>query len=149
MRLFRSVDHLDEVLGDRHVKWRRAVQALRRAPTMSRGVAASVGDSLTYWVESASSEDDRFVTHRRYLSLLHPLDGELVLELAKVSMLQPADAYEDTRDRQHLFGSGEQVVVQGGQIGVVDVEEAIRVISCAGPLAVVRLTVEGATFANK
>lgn len=148
MEVFSSVDDLARVLGG-HVKWRRTEEALRRARSAPTDVASSLGDSLTYWVQEVRAED-RFTAHRRYLTVLHPLDGGLDVEVADVADLTPLDAYSDLADRQHLAGSGEAVTLRAGSVGVVGTDGAYRFLA-DGParLVVVRVTVEGASFHNK
>lgn len=146
MELFSSIEDLARVLGGA-VKWRRTEEALRKAPSLPRGTASSLGDSLTFWVHEALPEEV-FTAHRRYLSVLQPLDGPQEVEVAAVFELEPVDAYSDLSDRQHLRGSGQVHVLQPGSVAVVDVSEACR-LGSTGRVAVVRVTVEGASFHNK
>lgn len=146
MEIFGSIDDMARVLGS-HVKWQRAVQALRTTPGRRLEVASSLGDSLTFWVQADASATV-FTASRRYLTVLHPMERDLEVEVAAVESLSPLDAYSDLSDREHLLGAGEVVALPRGALGVIGPSRAYRVLT-AGRIAVVRVTVEGATFHNK
>lgn len=132
-------------------KWVRCGQALDLASGLQRDVAYSIGDSLVYWWdEAASLAASDFVGHRRYLSVLSPIDGGLAVEIAPKSALQAIKPYSDLTDRERFAGAGERTVVQAGGVLVVDIDEAFRIPADQRVKAVViHVTVEGYSFPNK
>jgi evolved beta-galactosidase subunit beta len=135
-------------------KWERLLLALDNAHAVRPGAAHSVGDSLTYWRESAATlGGEALVGHRRYQTVLAVLDGEAQVELAPRSGLVPLEPYSDLTDRERFTpvpDGGDVVTVSRGQILAVPIDHAWRIEqSRPADLLVVRLTVEGATFHNK
>ncbi|MFE4464416.1 hypothetical protein ACFRCR_04765 [Oerskovia sp. NPDC056781] len=135
-------------------KWVRLLSALDNARAVRPGVAHSVGDSLTYWRESATAlGDGALVAHRRYQTVLAVLDGEVRVELVPRTGLVPVMPYSDLSDRETFApvpGGGDVVTVAPGQILAVPIDHAWRhEPTTTADLLVVRLTVEGATFHNK
>ncbi|RXR27356.1 hypothetical protein EQW78_16930 [Oerskovia turbata] len=135
-------------------KWVRLLSALDNAHSVRPGVAHSVGDSLTYWRESATAlGDGALVAHRRYQTVLAVLDGEVRVELVPRAGLTPLTPYSDVSDRETfapVAGGGDVVTVSAGQILAVPIDHAWRhEPTTTADLLVVRLTVEGATFHNK
>lgn len=134
-----------------HKKWIRTLEALEATPGLAAGVAYSIGDSLTYRKGSTadlSTED--FVGRRRYHLVVAPLDGDAAVEIAPKASLAEQGAYSDLTDRQPFAGSGETVRVPQGEVLVVDIDEAARILpDPAAEAVVLHVTVEGATFHNK
>ena len=147
MLTFRSPEDFSTALGGTK-KWSRTLEAIANAHSLHPDVTYSIGDSLTYRL--ASTPDATQLTgHRRYLTVRHVLSGEATLEVAPVSSLDPVDAYDDLSDRQHFSGAGQQVVLAVGSVLVCEIDEALRDVSFDGVVMALRVTVEGAFFANK
>lgn len=135
-------------------KWERLLAALDNAEAIQPGVAHSIGDSLTYWRESAHSlRRTTFVGHRRYQTVLAVLEGEARVEVAPQAALTTHEPYSDLSDRERFTpAAGTEVVetVSRGQVLAVPADHAWRIEPHPhAELLVVRLTVEGATFHNK
>lgn len=120
--------------------------------------AYSLGDSLTFWaVPAGALADDRYVGHRRYHTVLSPIDEPLAVYVRPKTALRPAGAYSDVSDRE-WFGlpnddeEGVPCVVPVGGILIMEECEAMRINATSvavGRVSVVRVTVEGFTFPNK
>ena len=50
-------------------KWQRCVEAIENIDNIQPGVAHSIGDSLSYRVETDSATDALFTGHRRYFEI--------------------------------------------------------------------------------
>lgn len=137
------------------VRWARVAAALERARpggVVAADVAHSLGDSLTYRrTDAARLVGAPLRGHRRYLTLLAPLDAALQVEVAPQSELAAAGPYSDLSDCQ-LFApptAGLGVVeVAAGQVGIVEITEAARVRDGRGNVVVLRVSVEGAEVAQ-
>ncbi|NGX11588.1 beta-galactosidase subunit beta [Klebsiella quasipneumoniae] len=118
--------------------------------TTSAGVAHSIGDSLSYRVETDSTTDALFVGNRRYFEVHYYLQGQQKIEFAAKENLQTVACYRDETDREYLKGIGETVKVHEGQMVICDIDEAYRFI-CDAPVkkVVLRVTVEDGYFLNK
>ncbi len=150
MRLFDTRTEFDDILGGTK-KWSRTGEAIDAASDLHRGVAYSIGDSLTYVADDAVSlAKEGLVGRRRYHMVVASTRGTVQLEVAPKSSLNAATNYDELSDRQHYTGSGEMVDVPEGAICIVDIDEAARIIPDAEAAAVeLHVTVEGATFHNK
>lgn len=156
MRLFTDRDVMREVMAN-HKKWARTLQALDTAPTLLRGVAYSIGDSLTYRKDLASSlATDELIGRRRYHGVVAPLDGDVRVAVAAKHDLEEAGPYSDLTDRQPFRGDAEVVTVPRGGVLVVGIDEAFRVLPephtethSDAEAVLLHVSVEGATFHNK
>ena len=150
MHIYDSRECFDASL-DGVKKWMRTGQALDIAPTLIQGVAYSIGDSLTYWRDTATAlATDDMVGRRRYLFVCSPINGDLRIVVAPKSALKCTEAYSDLTDRERFRGEGETVTVPAGGIFVADENEAVRVQPDDDVVAVeVHVTVEGYSFPNK
>lgn len=145
--MFRTLEELTAALGGAK-KWSRTLEAIANATSVLPDVTYSIGDSLTYRL--TATPDARTLTgHRRYLAVRHVLQGEALVEVAATSSLHPVDEYDDLTDRQHFSGSGEQVRLEEGSVLVCEIDEALRDVTVDGVVMTLRVTVEGAFFANK
>jgi evolved beta-galactosidase subunit beta len=144
---FESPEDFTTALGGTK-KWSRMLEAIANAPSLLPDVTYSIGDSLTYRLTSAP-EATQLTGHRRYLTVRHVLSGEATLEVAPVSSLESIDEYDDLSDRQHFSGAGERVGLTAGSVLVCEIDEALRDVSFNGAVMALRVTVEGAFFANK
>lgn len=150
MHLYETRERFDAQLGSVK-KWMRTGQALDLAPTLLQGVAYSIGDSLTYWWDRAAAlTTDDYVGHRRYLSVLSPIDGDMTLMVAPKAQLAVTRPYSDLTDREWFSGRGETLTVPCGGVAVIDIDEAIRVGDNPDvAVTVLHVTVEGYSFPNK
>lgn len=140
MLRFAGVDEL-AAAGAGDVRWRRAVEAIRRAGALPPEVTRSIGDSLTYRLTSAS--DLPVLTgHRRYLEVRHVVSGRVLVEVGPVGALEPAGPYDDLSDSQPFTGSGTVVELGVGDTLVAGVEEAVRDVVVEGRVVVLRVTIE-------
>ncbi len=57
-------------------KWQRCVEAIENIDNIQPGVAHSIGDSLSYRVETDSATDALFTGHRRYFEIHYYLQGQ-------------------------------------------------------------------------
>lgn len=133
-------------------KWMRTGQALDGIADRLHNVAYSIGDSLVYWWQTAAEvATPDFVGHRRYHTVLAPLDGSVTVEVAPKVQLACTRAYSDIDDRERFEGAGEKVEVPAGGVAIVEIDEAWRVVPGAtdSKLAVLHVTVEGYSFPNK
>jgi evolved beta-galactosidase subunit beta len=141
MLRFANVDQILATLGET-TKWRRAVEAIRRADRVLPDVTYSIGDSLTYRV--TTDPDCAVLTgHRRYLEARYVVEGGAVIEVAPVSEVQAIDDYSDLTDRQPFTGAGGRHELAAGEIAVVETGEAVRDVAVEGRVLVLRVTVEG------
>lgn len=143
MYLYRTRSYFDKATGQAK-KWARSQEALTKAPELLQNVAYSVGDSVTYWWDSAadlSGED--FIGHRRYFTVLGSMDTDFTVEIAKKDDLSVFRAYEDLSDRELFHGSGNVLSIEGGQILVCDIDEAVRIVPGSGAhVVVLHVTIE-------
>lgn len=163
MQIFTDLEQFERVTAGRP-KWVRTAQAIRAATSHREGIMHSIGDSLTYLRTRRRHETDLFTGHRRYLEVVAAGDAPVHLEIAAKSALTPsaqhsglqhsdlADSagYSDLTDREHFDGAGQELVLQPGQIVVVEIDEAVRYRKpAAQPCTVLHVSVEGTTFHNK
>ncbi|SDN94683.1 evolved beta-galactosidase subunit beta [Actinomyces ruminicola] len=156
MRLFPDLDSLARERGAAK-KWLRTCQAIDHLPALRPAVAYSLGDSLTYWKDStqrllaAWGVGDGLVASRRYLNVLHAVDADLTVQVVPVAVAPVRTPYDDLTDREvhEPAESLRTVTVPAGGIGVVDVSEAFRLLPGSGDAAIIRVTVEEASFPNK
>ena len=162
MRIFQDPEALVRERADAK-KWQRTRQAIENLDRIEPGIAHSIGDSLTYWrgpaegLLAAWRTDDGFVASRRYLTVLHAVDADLAVELVPVAEADVRAPYDDLSDREVLSAGGASVAtgastatVPAGGLGVVELDEAFRLRpGNGGQAAIIRVTVEGASFPNK
>lgn len=162
MRIFQDPEALVRERADAK-KWQRTRQAIENLDRIEPGVAHSIGDSLTYWrgpaegLLAAWRTGDGFVASRRYLTVLHAVDADLAVELVPVAEADVRAPYDDLSDREVLSAGGASVAtgastatVPAGGLGVVELDEAFRLRpGNGGQAAIIRVTVEGASFPNK
>lgn len=150
MHLYDTREDFDRQLGTVK-KWMRVGQALDIAPTLQRDVAYSIGDSLTYWWNDAAGlSSDCLTGHRRYLTVLAPFEGELIVKIANKKQLNAVGRYSDITDRERFDGPASFVSVPQGGVLVADIDEALAVTSLMTTKAVqLQVTLEGYSFPNK
>ena len=160
MRIFQDPEALVRERADAK-KWQRTRQAIENLDRIEPGIAHSIGDSLTYWrgpaegLLAAWRTDDGFVASRRYLTVLHAVDADLAVELVPVAEADVRAPYDDLSDREVLSDTGASsrastATVPAGGLGVVELDEAFRLRpGNGGQAAIIRVTVEGASFPNK
>ena len=149
MELFTDLAQFERFTAGRP-KWVRAVQAIRAAPAHREDVMHSIGDSLTYLRTRRRHDTDHFTGHRRYLEVIAAGGVPMRIEVAPKQELTRQAAYSDLTDREHFTGTGEEHVLQPGQIAVIEIDEAVRYpTASAEPCTVLHVSVEGATFPNK
>ena len=128
MRIIDNLEQFRQVYASGK-KWQRCVEAIENIDNIQPGVAHSIGDSLTYRVETDSATDALFTGHRRYFVV---------------------EYYRDETDREYLKGCGETVEVHEGQIVIYDIHEAYRFIcNNAVKKVVLKVTIEDGYFHNK
>lgn len=149
MEIFTDLGEFERVTAGRP-KWVRAAQAIRAASSHREDVMHSIGDSLTYLRTRRRHDNDLFTGHRRYLEVIAAGEAPVHLEIAAKRDLSPGTDYSDLPDREHLTGNGHELVLQPGQIVVVEIDEAVRYLKpAAQPCTVLHVSVEGITFPNK
>lgn len=150
MRLFETRADFDDILAGTK-KWERSGEALDCAPGLDRGVAYSIGDSLTYISNDTSAlTTEELVGRRRYHLVVASTRGTVRLEVADKTRLESTTEYDDLTDRQAFAGSGDVVNIPEGGICIVEIGEAARILPDTSTAAVeLHVTVEGATFHNK
>lgn len=164
MRIFQDPEALVRERADSK-KWQRTRQAIENLDRIEPGIAHSIGDSLTYWrgpakgLLAAWRTGDGFVASRRYLTVLHAVDADLAVEVVPVAEADVRAPYDDLSDREVLSAAGASAAgagaasattVPAGGLGVVGLDEAFRLMpGNGGQAAIIRVTVEGASFPNK
>ena len=151
MKIYRDTTELH--LAHQGVKkWNRAFQAIAKFDLVPANQAHSIVDSLTYLITTTDqhSPDTDFVGHRRYFEAIFALDGDITAEVAPKTDLTQTIAYSDLTDREHFIGTGQHLTLAKGEVLVTDIEEALRLSKDATTrIAIMRITVEGASFHNK
>lgn len=147
MLIFRTLEDFAAALGGTK-KWSRTLEAIANAPSVLPDVTYSIGDSLTYRV-ATTPDSATWTGHRRYLAVRHVLGGDAVVEVAPTASLTPVDEYDDLTDRRHFAGTGESIRLQAGSTLICEIDEALRDERFDGTVMALRVTVEGAFFANK
>ena len=127
MRIIDNLEQFRQIYASGK-KWQRCVEAIENIDNIQPGVAHSIGDSLTYRVETDSATDALFTGHRRYFEVHYYLQGQQKIEYAPKETLQVVEYYRDETDREYLKGCGETVEVHEGQIVICDIHEAYRFI---------------------
>lgn len=159
MRIFQDPEALVRERADAK-KWQRTRQAIENLDRIEPGIAHSIGDSLTYWrgpaegLLAAWRTGDGFVASRRYLTVLHAVDADLAVEVVPVAEADVRAPYDDLSDREVLSAAGagaaSATTVPAGGLGIVGLNEAFRLMpGNGGQAAIIRVTVEGASFPNK
>ena len=106
MRIIDNLEQFRQIYASGK-KWQRCVEAIENIDNIQPGVAHSIGDSLTYRVETDSATDALFTGHRRYFEVHYYLQGEQKIEYAPKETLQVVEYYRDETDREYLKGCGE------------------------------------------
>ena len=114
MRIIDNLEQFRQIYASGK-KWQRCVEAIENIDNIQPGVAHSIGDSLTYRVETDSATDALFTGHRRYFEVHYYLQGQQKIEYAPKETLQVVEYYRDETDREYLKGCGETVEVQKGK----------------------------------
>ena len=68
MRIIDNLEQFRQIYASGK-KWQRCVEAIENIDNIQPGVAHSIGDSLTYRVETDSATDALFTGHRRYFEV--------------------------------------------------------------------------------
>ena len=76
MRIIDNLEQFRQIYASGK-KWQRCVEAIENIDNIQPGVAHSIGDSLTYRVETDSATDALFTGHRRYFEVHYYLQGQL------------------------------------------------------------------------
>ncbi len=144
--LIRSASEMELILGQQRL-WRRVLETLRRVAEsperIADGAARSVGDAATYrLLTPADVGSADLVRHRRYHDTFAVLDGTLTLEVAPADQLSVVSPYRDTDDIERLRGMGVPVVFRAGEIGVLAIDEAVRIVGVQGRVLLFRVSVE-------
>lgn len=149
MELFTDLALFERITADR-TRWVRTAQAIRTAPARREDIMHSIGDSLTYLRTRRRHDTEHFTGHRRYLEVIAVGDAPVRIEVAAKRDLARQSDYSDLTDREHFTGTGQEHVLQPGQIAVIEIDDAVRYPSVsAEPFTVLHVSVEGATFPNK
>ena len=74
MRIIDNLEQFRQIYASGK-KWQRCVEAIENIDNIQPGVAHSIGDSLTYRVETDSATDALFTGHRRYFEVHYYLQG--------------------------------------------------------------------------
>ena len=140
MRIIDNLEQFRQIYASGK-KWQRCVEAIENIDNIQPGVAHSIGDSLTYRVETDSATDALFTGHRRYFEVHYYLQGQQKIEYAPKETLQVVE---------YLKACGETVEVREGQIVICDIHEAYRFIcNHAVKKVVLKVTIEDGYFHNK
>ena len=127
MRIIDNLEQFRQIYASGK-KWQRCVEAIENIDNIQPGVAHSIGDSLTYRVETDSATDALFTGHRRYFEVHYYLQGQQKIE----------------------YAPKETVEVNEGQIVICDIHEAYRFIcNNAVKKVVLKVTIEDGYFHNK
>lgn len=172
MQIFSSLTQARASLPD-HKKWTRLFAAISAGAEQPAGVMFSVVDSLTWFKFvagsgvippfSAASAPGVFTASRRYFHVLYVISRAVRVDFADVNSpsLTTVRAYSDLDDREFFAApagyteitSESEIAsteVTAGQLAVFEVSEALRFTPLPQAEGVLfRVTVEGATFANK
>ncbi|QJC22113.1 YhcH/YjgK/YiaL family protein [Arcanobacterium buesumense] len=149
MRVFEDRNKFEDILGG-HKKWDRVLEALAASERNAMYETHSVGDSLTWLKIDDTWQEAALQGSRQYVRVIVCLAGEATVFYARQSQLHPLDEYSDESDYQSFKGEAEQVVVKTGEILVLTIDEASKVVpgdSFQGLL--IRVTKEGHSFHNK
>lgn len=151
MKIYRDITELH--LAHQGVKkWNRAFQAIAKFELIPANQSHSIVDSLTYLITTTDrhSPDNDFVGHRRYFEAIFALDGDVSIEVSPKADLLQSVPYSDLTDREHFTGSGQDLTLRKGEVLVTDIDEALRLSKDAtARIAIMRITIEGASFHNK
>lgn len=145
MHLYDDLEQARALLP-RATKWSRLFSAAEESHRLPAGPMYSIGDSLTWRVVSALDAETEFQVRRRYLRAVYCRAGAIRVEAA--TTYRPLGPYSDLDDRQRvevLDGARPSVLsLEPGQLAVLDISEASRVIPAADSSAMLaHLTVEG------
>ncbi len=137
-------------------KWNRCVEAIENINNIKDGVMYSIGDSLTYMIQTQETQipdkrdSETFNGNRRYFDIHYYLEGEECIEFANKTSLSPAHNYCDEIDQETLLGDGETQILKRGQIAIFSNQYAYRITqSCRVRKVVLKVTIEDGYFLNK
>ena len=94
MRIIDNLEQFRQIYASGK-KWQRCVEAIENIDNIQPGVAHSIGDSLTYRVETDSATDALFTGHRRYFEVHYYLQGQQKIEYAPKETLQVVEYYHE------------------------------------------------------
>ena len=116
MRIIDNLEQFRQIYASGK-KWQRCVEAIENIDNIQPGVAHSIGDSLTYRVETDSATDALFTGHRRYFEVHYYLQGQQKIEYAPKETLQVVEYYRDETDRAIRKSSKHKIFYQFVGIG--------------------------------
>lgn len=150
MHIYQTRYEFDESLSQTK-KWHRAGEALDQAAGLLQNVAYSIGDSLTYWWDTAeNTATEYFIGHRRYLTMLYAMNTEVTIEAECKTRLTETKPYNDLTDREIFTGEGRSITIPKGGIFITDIDEAIKLQTSSDTnIVLLHVTVEGYSFPNK
>lgn len=92
MRILDNLEQFKQVYHSGR-KWQRCVEAINNIDNIRPGVAHSIGDSLSYRVETDSTTDALFVGNRRYFEVHYYLQrGSRKSSLPPKKICKPSPA---------------------------------------------------------
>ncbi len=115
MRIIDNLEQFRQIYASGK-KWQRCVEAIENIDNIQPGVAHSIGDSLTYRVETDSATDALFTGHRRYfeegvdiqvLNKVPGLDHKHNLQITKLDL-----SYSETFNQTHLADAYERLLLE-------------------------------------
>lgn len=149
MLVFSTLAEFSSQLGTER-RWLRTLEAINNHDIVKVGPAYSIGDSLTYRATPASElVTETFIGRRRYHTVLYVLSGTIVADIAKKTQLEITRAYSDISDTELFAGHGRRMELNEGSIGIVEIDEAYRILEGDSDVVCLHVTVEGTTFHNK
>lgn len=149
MLVFSTLDQFSNQFGGER-RWLRTLEAINNCGSIRRGASYSVGDSLTYRITPASElVTESFVGRRRYHAVIYVVSGALYIGISKKAGLERMRAYSDLSDTELFKGCGQRTRLDAGAIGIVEIDEAYRVLGGDGDVVSLHVTVEGRGFPNK
>lgn len=158
MRIYHTINEFVQQCAQ-HKKWARTLQAIQSAQELLPNVAYSVGDSIAYWWQDSQSlaHDyycDHYIGRRRYLTVLTPIQGSVVVQVAAKQHLQLVQNYSDLTDRELFIGEGTSITLQPQEILIVEPDEACCIQDTEqqeqrSTVIELHVTVEGFSFPNK
>lgn len=147
---FRSIREL-QVLNGEHPVWERAARALSESAQCECLYTRSLGDSLTYWTQTLVGVNSEYVElgsgtlrrHRRYRTLVMPLDEDVVLEVASVQHSELCTPYRETEDLALYEGRTTKYQLERMRIACLSSDVVWRLSgSDTARLCLVRVTIE-------
>lgn len=133
-------------------KWDRTLEAFEIGEKQLENVYINLGDSLVFkridYRENKKNE--YFEGHRRYMDIHYILDGSCYLEINKKENLDIIEKYSDETDFEYFEGSGEKILLEKGNIILIENDEGFRFLKEENSRKIiVKLTVENNILINK